>query len=273
LKAIIYAAMTVSILSSSAWAIGPFPTLYDDFNAPSGLIRPAKWFGFEVSGLGTETARAVQNGALRLFLRGYGDTTSDSKRTTSSQGLMLAKNPSSITAVQADVQVNAVQANDCAANPYARGTTADVILQGNFFNAGTPTATSGQTDDVVAQIYISRSGIDATGVLQVQAQVSHCMNSACSTNTTIGTVQSLGTTTVAQAETLLMQWDKANHRFLFQRGSNPQTEVDYGGIVTDTMAPNLPLLQIKAFTGVENCTAQRMRASIDATIDNVFVAP
>jgi hypothetical protein len=273
-KAVIYAAVMASILScSAAWAIGPFPTRYDDFSAPSGLIKPARWLGFEVSGLGTETLRAVESGALHLFLRGYGNTTSDSKRTTSSQGLMLAKNPNTITAIQADVQVNTVQASDCAANPYPKSTAADVILQGNFFNAGIPSPTSGQTDDVVAQIYIGRSAIDAAGILQVQAQVFHCTNPTCSTNTTIGVVQSLGTTVVAQVETLLMQWDKTNHRFLFQRGSNPQTEVDYGGIVTDAAAPNLPLMQVRAFTGVENCTSQRQRANIDATIDNVFVAP
>ena len=50
---------------------------YDNFNASSRLLSPDKWQPLGFNGLGLEASRRIDAGKLRLALRAYGYTFSD----------------------------------------------------------------------------------------------------------------------------------------------------------------------------------------------------
>ena len=247
-------------------------TTYDTFNNAKHLLNAEKWGGFETNVRDLEASRLIDAGKLRLLYRGYGGTSSDSGITVSSFGLFFPNDPNTIAAIQAEVQVVDVQAQDCPGNiARTAGSEARVDLRGSFFNSGV--APVDQTNDVHAEIVITRQSTDPANILQVVGEMFQCTSPTCST---IGSFvqKSLGSITcpgrICPTETLLIQWEQTNHLFRFRRTDalGPvEDTIPYG--FSDTSSPSFGFKTIDIFHIVENCTAGRKNAFMEALIDNV----
>jgi hypothetical protein len=238
---------------------------YDDFNATH--IDPDKWFGVEPGGPGTEAIRQIQDNWLRLVSRSYGKTDSDSGRLPS-ELLLIVHNSAAVTTIEATVQVTDVVATGCPGNPEA--TVAMAGLIGLFFNTATPTPGS-HVNDVVASIRIVRP-LDATDlpdVLLVRSGVFHCANARCTASSTFH-FQDLGLVKRGEMARLRVQWDRDNHRFIFQRDDDPEVVAPY--TVPDTAPPSFQGKYLQATHLVPNCTAKpRPVTFTDAWFDDVMV--
>ena len=111
-------------------------------------------------------------------------------------------------------------------------------------------------------------------VLEVFYFVGLCSDPDCANNQPIGSGV-LGTATTGQWVRLLVQWDKDQHRFIFQRGTQPPVFVTYDGF-SDTAAPGFQLKSLDAIQFVANCAGDphlstRPVGMVDALFDNVFV--
>ena len=85
----------------------------------------------------------------------------------------------------------------------------------------------------------------------------------------MGTV-SLGTVHLWQPLRLKLQWDQANHRFIFQRDHQAELYVTY--TVPDTLPSVQPLKRVELAPEVPNCTATpRANAFMELLVDKVLV--
>jgi hypothetical protein len=242
---------------------------YDDFNATQ--IDPDKWFGIEYGpkprGPSTEAIRQIQDNRLRLVYRAYGRTDSDSGRPPRNELGLAFHNSAAVTAIQATVQVTDAAATSCSGNREA--TSARAILGGLFFGTAPSTPGSAATD-VGAWIGLVR-GSDSTDpldVLLVRCGVLH--------STTDGTAvsvlhsQDLGPVKLGEMVRLRVQWDRDNHRFIFQRDDDPEVLAPY--TVSDSGPPGDQIKLLVAVHLVPNCTATpRPVAFIEALFDEVMV--
>jgi hypothetical protein len=242
--------------------------LYDDFNVAH--IDPNRWsWAAGWGGASTEAIRQLQDHRLRLVYRGYGKTDSDSEKLWTGHQLFFP-NAAAITAIRATVQFTDVVATGCHGNPKSTETFA--IFGGFFFNTATPTPGS-WVNDVQAGIRMFR-GSDATDppdVLRVQSLVFRCADEqSCDTKLHF---EDLGPVKRGEVARLRMQWDRDNHRFIFQRDDDAEVLAPY--TVSDTAPPSNRTGAHKALSvihAVANCTAApRPVAFIEALFDDVMV--
>jgi hypothetical protein len=234
--------------------------LYDNFNEQ--FLSPAKWatsspcFTWSV----LECVREIQNGQLRLAVRGYGAKTSNVGTQYGESDLHFI-NPTPIRSIATQLVVRRTSALDCPANP--EGSHAHALFQGNFFNSGSGSA----TDDVQALLIFDRFSTDPAGVLSAQAFMSW-------QGQFFGNV-SLGTVRVGQSVIAQLQWDQSNHQFLaswrdVDSGVVTQASMPYS--MSDTTPPATPdkLMGVRAFTA--NCLGTKMLSvGMEATFDDVIV--
>ena len=242
---------------------------YDDFNATH--IDPDKWFGGEYGvafpGASTEAIRQVQDNRLRLVYRSYGQTDSNSGRLRT-ELLLIFRNSAAVTAMQAAVRVTDVAATGCPGNP--EDTVAWAMLGGRFF--GTPTSTpGGEVNDTVAFIGMLRGSGSTVppDVHRARSVVFHCANRPCTTGSELHS-QDLGPVKRGEMARLRVQWDRDNHRFIFQRDDAPEVFAPYA--VSDTAPPGIQVKLLDAMHFVPNCTVTpRPVAFIEALFDDVMV--
>ena len=242
---------------------------YDDFNATH--LDPDKWFGWtcwtEPRSASTEAIRQIQDNRLRLVYRAYGRTDSDSGKSRNELGLIF-HDSAAVTAIKATVQVTDVAATGCPGNPEA--TDALAMLYGRFF--GTVPSTPGSAaNDVVAAIGVVRrsNSTDPPDILRVRCGVSHCTNAECTTYSELHN-QDLGPVKRGEMVRLRVQWDRDNHRFIFQRDDDPEVLAPY--TVSDSAPPGIQVKLLDALHFVPNCTATpRPVAFIEAFFDDVMV--
>jgi hypothetical protein len=242
---------------------------YDDFNATQ--IDPDKWFGIEFGpkprGASTEATRQIQDNRLRLVYRAYGRTDSDRGRSRN-EFLLMFHNSAAVTAIKATVQVTDAAATSCPGNPEATISWANI--GGRFF--GTAPSTPGSAaNDVVANIRLVRrsDSTDPPDVLRVRSGVFHCANAVCTAGSPIH-FQDLGPVKLGEMVRLRVQWDRDNHRFIFQRDDDPEVLAPY--TVSDSAPPGIQVKLLDALHLVPNCTATpRPVAFIEALFDDVMV--
>jgi hypothetical protein len=250
-------------------------TLYDDFNVKP--INPAKWYGDEVS-LGpnspnTEATRKIANAKLEIDLTTWGWTSSDLGYAPGTPSFRLSiTNPAPITTIQADVTVKSAKVVGCAANPV--GTRARASVLGFFFNDGTSPGPGDRTGDIGATIESRRDSITGD---QIVASIFRCGSSDCTAFiTTVAFHAFTAVWTKGVADTLRIQWDAANDRFIFDLnpgGPNPETanlsytSSDAAPAVGDRRA-------LRAANTVASCqSGPRGSATIKALFDNVMINP
>ncbi len=243
--------------------------LYDGFDNVT-FIDPGKWFGFEFGGSGRDAAREIDTslGRLRLLYRAHGSVAFDTGFRTGSFGLSFP-DPAAITTIEANVQVGQVEAMVCS-TPGSNASEARVELTGRFFNTATPTPGS-SLNDVFAIAAISRrsDSTDPDPVLRVIFFAGECSDDFCSTATSLGFID-VGPIAPGQTETLRLEWDQVNHRFVFQRGGGSLFTIPYE--VSDIAPPSSQFKNLHIFTFAANCTAEpRPVAFMEAFLDDVFV--
>jgi hypothetical protein len=242
--------------------------LYDDFN--TAHLDPDKWVGGEFApeprGVGAEAVRQIQDGRLRLGYRAYGRTDSDTGRPRHEFALLF-RNAAAVTAIQAAVQVTDVEATGCPGN--REPTLAWAMLGGRFFGSA-PATPGGAVNDVIANIRVFRrsDATDPPDILRVGSSVFHCANRPCTAGSALH-FQDLGAVKRGETARLRIQWDRDNHRFIFQRDDAPEVVAPYA--VPDTDPPGIPVKLLDALHFVPNCTAApRPVAFIEAWFDDVW---
>ncbi|HSI51148.1 MAG TPA: hypothetical protein VLA61_23030 [Ideonella sp.] len=231
---------------------------YDNFGASP--IDASKWSSYE-------RTRRIKNGALQLAQRDWGLATSDAGTQANSYSEQLS-NPAKVTQFKAVVTLNAIELTGCSANPGVGAVRARVA--GSFFNTGNPTS-GDYTGDVLAQVRVIRysDSVDAAGLAHVEAVASVCRDSDCSSTTTIGGVQQLGTLAVGESATLAVEWDKATKTFNFWRDITVSS-VSY--TLNDSIAPAVNQKYVGLRTEVPNClSGARASGFVDASFDNVQI--
>jgi hypothetical protein len=243
--------------------------LYDDFNATH--LDPEKWFGGEYivpfPGASVEASRQIQENRLRLAYRTFGQTDSDTGRLRHELALFF-RDPAAVTAIQAAVQVTDVATTGCPGN--SEPTVAWAILGGRFFGSAASTS-EGEVKDIVAFIGIIRwsDSTDPPDVLQVRSVVFYCANRPCTGGTELHR-RDLGPVKRGEMARLRVQWDRDNHRFIFQRDDAPEVFAPYA--VSDTAPPGIAVKLLNALMFVPNCTPMpRPMAFIETSFDDVMV--
>ena len=248
--------------------------LYDDFNSAS--IDPNKWTAQESGSTGRETARKVvkvgpvskEQLYLNLLERSYGYTTTDSGLPSAGTQVIFA-NSSNIRAIKAAVKLVKIKTIGCDTNGDPTWVAANLI--GSFLNTGPQTAGSRQ-NDVYAWIGIWRDSesSDDNGTARVGIRVKRCTNATCSSTVTAYS-GSLGTIKEGQQAVLSVEWDEANHKFIFQRVGQ-QPVVFTMPAVQGTLAPTVDYKKLMASTEVPNCTSSpRPTGFINVLFRNVYI--
>ena len=254
-------------------------SLYDNFNS-SSLINYTKWTGSASDVLETykyiikvSTDPAPVDRELFLAARGYGlrtGATVNDYRRANNRLRFRRLDPNVIRAIKATVKVNSALAVGC---PTAGSdiTQSRLRLGGYFFNDGT--GEPGRvTGDVEARIDIRRlSNSTVANQLNVRAVVWRCIDDAQCLLTHTLFNQTLGTILVGNTATVLLQWDPATNRFLFQLNTLPV--VSYTYTVPDAAPPQnfFDKKYIDIGHHIANCVASQTQAFMSANVDDVYV--
>jgi hypothetical protein len=106
-------------------------------------------------------------------------------------------------------------------------------------------------------------------IVQARALVFYCANRPCTTGTELYR-KDLGPVMRGERVRLRLQWDRDNHRFIFQRDEAPEVVAPYAE--SDTNPPGSPVKLLNAMLFVPSCAATpRPMAFIDALFDDVMV--
>jgi hypothetical protein len=250
---------------------------YDNFNS-NLLLNPRKWLADDFGLRDLEVERWVQgvigSAALRLFVRSYADTTSNSGGQSGGNVLGFPHaNPAIVRVMGATFTVQSFDSIGCAANTNTPTETRAEVA-GFFFNTG-PKVAGSAVNDIGAVMRIRRlsTSTDPANVLRVLAAVFRCTNANCSTTTNLFSNSSVGTALVGAPATLRMDWQPSLNRFLFRLNAGAFIPAPYA--VPDSLTPGNTFL--KRRTGIRNfvanctTTSPRPTAFMRTLVDNVFV--
>jgi hypothetical protein len=270
--------VTAVVLATGAPAYAFEP--YDDFAGPS--LGPDLWFGISTEGTRgaptTASSRGLADGGLRLNLRSFGGTQTDSGTVLTRQGVNVvqlgpAGATGSIVGLEAKATVIAAKAQACAANPAASSARAQVI--GGYFNDGTSTGGDDRTGDIIAILELRRSDDGSNSIV---GSVNRCTEPTCASSTPValsGNPAVLASTWALETPvTLRVVWQRENEAFLFVVNPGPAAEevsVSYAGDLTETSAPVRDFKSVRILNVSENCTADRALARMDVVFDDVRV--
>lgn len=272
-KVAVTAAILVAFPGVWGWSIGAQQALvlYDDFNNPN--IDPERWIGQDV-GPGAQTdrleqVREIRANKLRLASRIYGESLFAGGNKNGGSRIRFPNPSAAIRVMEAEYRVTQVEATACA--PLGVGATTRGVLQGLFFNVGDVALPSNdRTGEVSAGIQITRTSnsLDPPNVLRVNAFVSQCTNTACTTSTTLGNI-ALGTVAVNEKVRLRLEWDEANSQFVFQFGENDPAFLNYALPVHPSVIDSR-FIEVSNFA--LNCGGGvRSLASMELYVDDVYV--
>jgi hypothetical protein len=226
--------------------------LYDNFDRQ--FINPSKWSAPWQCGPPTmECVREIQNGQLRLRVRGYGATDTNTGTQFSSSEVDLTN--SSVTDISAQVLVRKSTPQDCPTNPGVAHSQA--MVKGTFFNGGGGTA----EDDVQAFLQLDRynTTVDAGGFLYYHGQFFD--------NVWLGSVN------VGEQVILELLWDQPNHQFvvrLFRPANHTKVEQSMPYTISDTTPAVAPSKSLSANVFPANCTGKSTSADLDVLFDNIM---
>ena len=254
---VVAAASMISILPAAA---AESYANWDTFDGATQLDAK-RWVGME-------RTRQIESGAMRVIQRDLGNQSGNGGVLNSSWDSNLA-NPAAITQMRAAMTVDDFDVAPCGANPTP--STVESRLVGLYFNAGPGLPTS-VINDVGAKIRLVRysNSADAAGVLRIEGVVFQCTVADCNSNDIVLGSTDLGTATLGETVTLKMEWEPANNRFNFYRGSDPVKRVKY--TANDSQAPYYPFRGVGTRTSLANClSGNRAEGFISAKFDKVSV--
>lgn len=253
------------ILCLSLLAVAQEPSApmvpYDNFNRQ--FLDPNKWgtsspcFTWTV----LECVREIQNGQLRLAVRGYGTTNSNASNQYGESELQF-NNPSRIRSIATQLIVRHTSAASCPASAdFNSGTQA--LVKGNFFNSGS----GNPADDVEAFVLLNRLPTDPQGVLSVIGFLN--WQGQFFDNIYLGAVN------VGQKISVRLTWSQKTHQFVaawtdLASGAVTQASMPY--TVSDTTPAATPYKALSVAVFTPNCVGTQMLVDdIETTFDNVMV--
>jgi hypothetical protein len=251
--------------ASSTWV------LYDNFD--SGIIDPTKWTCMEEgSGFGRETQRTIVAGKLNLLERSYGYTNSNTGVAWEQQKAYTI-GPRNIKAMKATVKPLKYEVVGCDNN--AEPAWVAARLGGFFFNTGSAVPTDA-INDVQALIGVHRRSTDDEydDNTTVEAVVRQCTNKTCDAyniiyNKTFGHLKN------GQQTTLSLEWNKAEHKFIFKFNNKTYNYIYNTKIYPDTFPSFYSGKRLDSSTQVPNCilTSETPRPSglMQATFESVYI--
>ncbi|MEN6437576.1 MAG: hypothetical protein ABFD97_03235 [Syntrophobacter sp.] len=261
-------------------------TLYDDFNKKA--INAFKWTGQENESDSNhrvirEAVRQIEGQQLHLGVCAKATCTDCGNTDVKyGQNRLKVRTTNTFTALKATVKVNAVTLVGGTLN--ATPPAARARVYGFFFNDGTSTGQTDSTGDVYAYISLGKASDSATASnrVNIEGYVNRCKEASCvSTEPVSSSPVSLGTVPIGQPVTLYVEWDKAGHKFIFQKIKGQTIkdteEISYAGILNDTAAPvNASNYRLDVIGVVPNDTTVPgslkaiPAAAIDANFDDVY---
>jgi hypothetical protein len=258
-------AILISLVGYPAYSQEPL-VLYDNFQGES--IDPNKWRPKNVADEILDVKRFIKGNRLHLMERSLGGTEGD----RISGAVRLAFQNPGVTAIQAELKVKNIEVVGCDFTSETSSVRAG-RLSGFFFN--TVGEGIGAENDVLAAIEIRRlsNSDDPDGMLRVRGRVYFCKDEPCWDVDVLGAVD-FGTIMVGQWIKLLIQWDRNNHQFIFQRdnGLEEIRPYDYSRY-PDDLSPNIPDKRIGISVGVPTCPEGEPRpvGYAEVEIKDVFV--
>jgi hypothetical protein len=233
--------------------------LYDRFNGPT--IDPTRWYAQYGCSTPTtmECVRQIENGALHLRARAYGDRSTNTGAEYGNSELYLAD--SAATDIAAKVTMLRADSQGCVTSP-GGGTHGHALLFGTFFNGGGGTT----NDDVHAFLVFDRYSTDPADLVQVSAFLQY-------QGTFFGFVV-LGNVNVGEQVRAELKWDQPNHQFVarLKRPSddtNVQVTLPYS--ISDSTPAVAPSKALGARSFPENCTGTQTFVDTEAAFDRVMV--
>ena len=251
--------------------------LYDDFSLKT--INPDKWHGGEgsagASGPDTESSRGIKGGKLQLQLTSYGGTSSDAGTPLfNGQQRLRINSPGPVTIMQASVAVKSALAEHCEAN--TTPTRVRAGIRGSFFNDGSSSGVGDATGDIRAPFEKRRTSTTGGGFTDtIRAFILRCSDADCDTSTTLASHTFIKVWAKNKPDTLKLEWDAANDRFLFtvNPGTAGEESKALSYTVTDTDPPGFAYRQLEVRIGAANCTPERRAGSITALFNDVMINP
>jgi hypothetical protein len=265
----------LALSSIPAWGLESLVP-YDDFESSS--IDPGRWFADQFSVGGPTVLESVRHIAtddqggrrLRLSNRAYGPPSPVAGSALAAVRLGFPASQA-VTAIQANVEVKRARAIGCA-GPVVGETDVAARIGGRFFKTGPFPFLQ---RDVFATVDVVRrsDSVDPAGTYRVRTVVSLCLDGQCQAANVLDSHE-LGTVQRDQVATLLVQWDPANDRFIFQLNADPQYVFAYAAALPhgDDAPALLPLKRLEIAHHVANCTGDPGSSGYMAALfDDVFV--
>jgi hypothetical protein len=236
--------------------------LYDDFTGAD--LDPTKWRG-QNRGQHLESVKRIQNGRLLLGNFTYGESSSDSGRSTGRTGVQVADS-SNIIGLAARLTVLAASSEDCAAND--SGARASAQLGAAFFNVGLSTGPDDRTGDVLSRIQLNeRDGIEKV----IDIRLEQCTDPDCDTFVILASRELVTTWDLGETHLLVMQWDPDADQVLF-RADAEFDSLSYVVPDSDPASSNGIGKRLRVRNHAENCTTGANRlSSFVVLVDDVFV--
>ena len=203
-----------------------------------------------------DCVRAIQGNKLRLTVKAYGRTDSDTDRQFGPSEIYFA-NPNAIQTISAKLRITHTESTACPTNDTA--SFGQILVGGNFFNTGT----GDPKDDVSAIVLAQHFATDPEGVAEAGAAV-------FSQNAGFGWVD-LGTAKIGEVLNVAVGWNQLGHFFTFRLAGLSGIragQVSYG--VSDVTAPVAAMKLLAARAFVPNCTSKLTSADMDVQFDDIY---
>jgi hypothetical protein len=244
-------------LSAQTWEV------YDNFDGP--LINPNLWYGnwIQAGTSALEFERQIQNGQLRLWIRGYGSTFTDGDTNWGMNTVNITR-PLLYKGLRAKLTVIRALGN----SPYSQ--SGQINIRTRLFNTGTSEPRDA-ANDIEACFYIASAGQE-NAPLSVGGQLTH----ADASLPNLGMVN-LGSVNIGETVYIWVRWDQPNKKvfFGFQRNRKNQLPIemaiDYAGLVSDILPPGNPYWSIWAQTSPVSNTSFQTYSDTMVKIDQVSV--
>jgi hypothetical protein len=250
--------------------------LWDDFSGTgsnsgaSGELSLAKW-----TNAGKNSA-ALAAGSLTGHLQATSVSTSGF---SSGQSINVSSNPASINTMQADINITACSTSIAVPT----NSTNRVELLGHFFNDGSPGTTppdTNQANSNVGDVQAILSLDCAKDQVNFQIVRFNTQNTTTLLTNGIPAVPKGSAPVAGNTHTIRLTYDPTTHVFTFQADNGAPVVVDPTAAgplmttpVTFSKPANNPIRQIFWLTGVPPASTVGSTASLDFTLNNVFVAP
>ncbi len=258
---------------------------YDNFNAKKYngckyCINPDKWIGLQRAGINnTEILREIKAKRLRMSLRTWGDTNSDTGTVRGSNRTLFI-NSENFSGACITPRIKKYEINNCSANGSSGRARFRYI--GTFFDA-VDGGSDGEIGTVYGWIDMIRSGdtTDKKGKFVIQGYADECQDVNCQVDnwsTYDGTDDPDLTFAIVKGATnkkaMCVGYDRTLHQLVFSFGNDVRVvnSADHGlpAFAANMNASNTWHV-IEARNDVEHCTAGRITGFVDGDADNVKV--